>query len=121
ALRGHAHLRHEAGACDARRASEAPAVDFLLERRAGSLLRGRQLNRVPPQPALLAQDRQGAEGVSAVQRKTMVQNVEDSQLHQGATASADLTDRSTRGSVGVGASTQRRNASNIISVHNGAL
>jgi len=70
--------RHTAPAGCGRRAMEVPAVHRLLQRRAaGSVLGAGQVEGLPPERALLAQQRQRAERVPAVQRDRVVEDVED--------------------------------------------
>ena len=53
------------------------SLHTIFRGRAGPLLRTGQVQRFPPQRALCPQNRQCAEGVPAVQRNRMVQNVQD--------------------------------------------
>ncbi len=60
-----------------RGAVEVQAID-VFERRCGFALLGRgEVKGLPAQRALLAQERRGAEGVAAVQRNRVVEDVED--------------------------------------------
>jgi len=77
AARGEAHLRNEPGALGRQRAVKAQAISlFHLDCREALLRRG-QVKRLPAQRALLAQDGRGAEGVAAMQREGVVEDVED--------------------------------------------
>jgi hypothetical protein len=95
------------------RAVKAEAVDHFERRRRHALLGAGQLMGFPAERALAAQDGAGAEGVTAVQGKRMVEHMQDAQRRGDGTAS---------GCHGrVHAASLRINASNISSVQIGAL
>ncbi len=117
--RGQPHLLDQSRPRGARRAVEVPAVDRFLGDFAWTLLGACQLQGLPTEPALLAQDGQGAERVPAVQWKRVVEHMKDTQVVHDAIASL-------RGGSGIAvpsptSATRRRNASNISSVQRGAL
>ena len=97
-------------------AVEVPAVDRLFRGRGRGVLGAGEVKRFPTELALLAQDRQRAKRVAAVQGNRVVEHMENAQRHQD-------TNDSVADSVLAGASstTLRRKASNITRVHSGAL
>ncbi len=68
------------------RAVEVESCDVFLGLPRRVVFRCRQLKRLPPQSPLLAQQRQRAKCVAALQRQRMIQDVENAQAH-------DLTSR----------------------------
>ena len=99
-----------------RRALKVPAVHSLFQGLAGDVLGAGEMHGFPAQLALLAQDGQCAEGVATVQRDRVVQHMQYAQAH-ALTASRRMA---APGS-GVSSTTLRKKASNISSVHSGAL
>ena len=85
---------HQAHFPDARKVGEPPwlpkrsiktkPVDLFLGCTGNKVLGTRQLECIPAQSALLAQDRSGAKGVAALQWERVIENVEDAQGHPAA-------------------------------------
>ena len=94
------------------RAVEVKAVHVFLVRRRAVVLGRREVQRLPAERALLLQDRERPEGVAAVQRNRVVEDVQDL---AGSSRLAQLAVGS------LAAITLRRNDSNISIVHSGAL
>src|SRR5688572_32524607 len=63
------------------RAIEAQAVVLFDGRSVPSMLRARDVRRLPAELALLAQDRGAAEGVAALHRQGVIEDVENSRTH----------------------------------------
>ena len=108
---GQAHLRDESCALGRRRAVEAQTVGVFFGLRAEALLGCGEVEGLPAQRRLLAQDGRRAEGIAAVQWQRMIEDVQDAHVAQAVgncSACADL-------------SAWCRKASNIIMVHSGAL
>ena len=119
ALRGRPHLCPLARTRDGvqhrwrlPRPIEAQALHQLVGLRRGDVLRTGDLHRFPAQPLLLAQDGTRAECISALQRNRMIQHVQNPQAHPAALRCCCVTSC---------CMTLARNASNMSSVHSGAL
>ena len=91
---------------------EVEPVDVLLGHARRRVLRARKVESLPPDAPLFAQDRPRAERVAAVQWDRVIEDVEDPQAHPTALS---------RKSSAPSCITFRRNASNMNSVHSGAL
>ena len=85
---GELHLPDQPGTGGTGRAEEAPAVDLFLQDRRCTLLRTGEMKGLPPQPALLAEDGQGAEGIATVQWRRVVKDMQDTQAHVAISTSA---------------------------------
>lgn len=91
---------------------EMPTVDIFLTGSASNLFWGCQMKSFPAQPTLLAQDRQRAECITAMEWDRMIEDMQNSETHEGTAGD---------GFVESASMTLRRKASNMSSVHKDAL
>ena len=112
-----AHLSDKAIAWLAGRSEKCHPVNVFVQGICGALLGGGQVEGLPAQPALLAQDGKRPERIATMQRNRVIQDVKDAQGHAATGDCASLL----VGTLEPISTTLRRNASNINSVHKGEL